>query len=374
MEDDEEAPPLAVEIDQPKEPFPQQQSNSSGHKDGDAPVGVTVITGYLGAGKSTLVNHIINSQHGKRIAVILNEFGEEIGVERAMINEGDGGALVEEWVELANGCICCTVKHSLVQALEQLVQRKERLDHILLETTGLANPAPLASVLWLDDQLESSVKLDSIITVVDAKNLRFQLSENQSSSSFPEAYLQIAFADVIILNKVDLVSPEGSADFLEELEKEIHSINSLARIIRSVRGQVDLSNILDCRAYDATHATHLESLLVETRALSTQDLHDSGVRTLCICEPQQVDLEKVRLWLEEILWEKKHGMDVYRCKGVLSVHNSNQLHTLQAVKEIYEIVPTRDWKKQENHMNKIVFIGHNLNENVLTESFQACVM
>ncbi|KAL6294828.1 hypothetical protein ACE6H2_002970 [Prunus campanulata] len=388
MEDDEEAPPLAVEIDQPKEPYPQQQSNSSGHKDGDAPVGVTVITGYLGAGKSTLVNHIINSQHGKRIAVILNEFGEEIGVERAMINEGDGGALVEEWVELANGCICCTVKHSLVQALEQLVQRKERLDHILLETTGLANPAPLASVLWLDDQLESSVKLDSIITVVDAKNLRFQLSENQSSSSFPEAYLQIAFADVIILNKVDLVSQEGSADFLEELEKEIHSINSLASIIRSVRGQVDLSNILDCRAYDATHATHLESLLVETRALSTRDLHDSGVRTLCICEPRQVDLEKkgyhsspfttvdiiVRLWLEEILWEKKHGMDVYRCKGVLSVHNSNKLHTLQAVKEIYEIVPTRDWKKQENQMNKIVFIGHNLNENVLTESFQACVM
>ncbi|CAL8994667.1 unnamed protein product [Prunus brigantina] len=374
MEDDEEAPPLAVEIDQPTEPYPLQQSNSSGHKDGDAPVGVTVITGYLGAGKSTLVNHIINSQHGKRIAVILNEFGEEIGVERAMINEGDGGALVEEWVELANGCICCNVKHSLVQALEQLVQRKERLDHILLETTGLANPAPLASVLWLDDQLESSVKLDSIITVVDAKNLRFQLSENQSSSSFPEAYLQIAFADVIILNKVDLVSPEGSADFLEELEKEIHSINSLASILHSVRGQVDLSNILDCRAYDATHATRLESLLVETRALSTQDLHDSGVRTLCICEPQQVDLEKVRLWLEEILWEKKHGMDVYRCKGVLSVHNSNQLHTLQAVKEIYEIVPTRDWKKQENQTNKIVFIGHNLNENVLTESFQACVM
>ncbi|XP_034201264.1 COBW domain-containing protein 1 isoform X2 [Prunus dulcis] len=316
MEDDEEAPPLAVEIDQPTEPYPQQQSNSSGHKDGDAPVGVTVITGYLGAGKSTLVNHIINSQHGKRIAVILNEFGEEIGVERAMINEGDGGALVEEWVELANGCICCTVKHSLVQALEQLVQRKERLDHILLETTGLANPAPLASVLWLDDQLESSVKLDSIITVVDAKNLRFQLSENQSSSSFPEAYVQIAFA----------------------------------------------------------HATHLESLLVETRALSTRDLHDSGVRTLCICEPRQVDLEKVRLWLEEILWEKKHGMDVYRCKGVLSVHNSNQLHTLQAVKEIYEIVPTRDWKKQENQTNKIVFIGHNLDENVLTESFQACVL
>ncbi|KAK7836846.1 protein kti12 like protein [Quercus suber] len=345
MEDDEEEPPLAVQIDEEIKHSTQRPPND------DVSVGVTVITGYLGSGKSTLVNHILNSQHGKRIAVILNEFGEEIGVERAMINEGDGngGAIVEEWVELANGCICCTVKHSLVQALEQL-------------TTGLANPAPLASILWLDDQLESSVKLDSIITVVDAKNLRFQLSERRNSSSFPEAFFQIAFADIVILNKVDLVSLEGSGGVLEELEKEIHNINSLASIIRSVRCQVDLPKILNCRAYEATHAAHLEELLEESRSLSTEDLHDSGVRTLCICEPRQVDLDKVRLWLEEILWDKKYGMDVYRCKGVLSVQNSDQLHTLQAVREIYEIVPARKWKGEENQMTKIVFIGHNLNE------------
>lgn len=363
MEDEEEEAPLAVQI---------EQSDSKRPQHGDVSVGVTVITGYLGAGKSTLVNHILNSQHGKRIAVILNEFGEEIGVERAMINEGDGGALVEEWVELGNGCVCCTVKHSLVQALEQLVQMKERLDHILLETTGLANPAPLASVLWLDDQLESEVRLDSIITVVDAKNLCFQLNEHRDSSSFPEAFLQIAFADVVILNKVDLVSPEGSGGILEELEKEIHNINSLANVIHSVRCEVDLSKILDCRAYDATHATHLEALLEQNRSLSTRDLHDSGVRTLCICEPRQVDHDKVRLWLEEILWDKKYGMDVYRCKGVLRVQSSDQLHTLQAVREIYEIVPSRKWKEEENQTNKIVFIGHNLNEDVLINSFRTC--
>lgn len=242
--------------------------------------------------------------------MILNEFGEEIGVERAMINEGDGGALVEEWVELANGCICCTVKHSLVQALEQLVQRKERLDHILLETTGLANPAPLASVLWLDDQLESDVKLDSIVTVVDAKNLRYQLKRHDDSSSFPEAFHQIAFADVVVLNKVDLISSEDPEGTLEDLEKEIHKINSLANIIRSVRCQVDLSKILDCHAYDATHATHLEALLEENKSLSTGDLHDTSVRTLCISDQQAVSLEKVRIWLEEILWDKKYCMDV----------------------------------------------------------------
>ncbi|OAY59392.1 COBW domain-containing protein 1 isoform X8 [Manihot esculenta] len=374
MEKEEDDPPVAVEIDQSaQQSYSHPQSDSKRPQTDDVPVGVTVITGYLGAGKSTLVNHILNSQHGKRIAVILNEFGEEIGVERAMINEGEGGALVEEWVELANGCICCTVKHSLVQALEQLVQMKERLDHIIIETTGLANPAPLASVLWLDDQLESSVKLDSIITVVDAKNLRFQLNKHRDSSSFPEAFLQIAFADVVILNKVDLVSSEGSV-ILEELEKEIHNINSLANIIHSVRCEVDLSKILNCGAYDATHITHLEVLLEESKSLSTRDLHDGGVRTVCICDSQQVDLDKVRLWLEEILWDKKDGMDVYRCKGVLRVQNSDELHTLQAVREIYDIVPARKWKGSETQMNKIVFIGHNLNEDILFDSFRGCAM
>ncbi|KAK6133636.1 hypothetical protein DH2020_032546 [Rehmannia glutinosa] len=365
-EDDEE-PPLAIAINDVVErevvpPQPSVEENPSQRPDlpEAQPVGVTVITGYLGAGKSTLVNYILNGQHGKRIAVILNEFGEEIGVERAMINEGEGGALMEEWVELANGCICCTVKHSLVQALEQLVQRKERLDHILLETTGLANPAPLASVLWLDDQLESDVRLDTIITVVDAKNLRYQLKSHHGSSSFPEAYHQIAFADVVILNKVDLVSSDDSGVILEDLEKDIHNINSLAKIIPSVRLPSGL------------HAAHLEALLKENQNLSTNDIHDSGVRTLCICEPKTVDLEKVRMWIEEILWDKKYGMDVYRCKGILSVLNSDQLYTLQAVREVYEIVPTRRWKDEENRVNKIVFIGRSLNEDILVNTLGAC--
>uniref|UniRef100_A0A803L7U3 CobW C-terminal domain-containing protein n=1 Tax=Chenopodium quinoa TaxID=63459 RepID=A0A803L7U3_CHEQI len=345
----------AIEID-------ETISSQNPHNDDLSVVGVTVITGYLGAGKSTLVNHIINSEHGKKIAVILNEFGEELGVERAMINEGDGGALVEEWVELANGCICCTVKHSLVQALEQLVQRKERLDHILLETTGLANPAPLASVLWLDDQLESSVRLDSIIT----------LKQRDDSSSFPEAYYQIAFADIIILNKVDLLAREQPEGTLEDLEKEIHKINSLANVIHSVRCQLDLSKILDCHAYDATHASHLEALLEENQSLSTGDLHDASVRTLCISEPQAMSLDKVRIWLEEILWDKKGGMDVNHCKGILNISNSDELHTLQAVREIYDIVPSRAWKKEETRMNKIVFIGQCLDEEILADSCKSC--
>ncbi|CAL1360258.1 unnamed protein product [Linum trigynum] len=375
MENEEDGPPAAIDIAAASPAtYTVDALGTEQAQDDAVSVGVTIITGYLGAGKSTLVNYILNAKHGKRIAVILNEFGEEIGVERAMINEGDGGALVEEWVELANGCICCTVKHSLVQALEQLVEMKERLDHILIETTGLANPAPLASVLWLDDQLESAVKLDSIITVVDAKNLGFQLKEQKDSSSFPEAIYQIAFADVIILNKVDLLSSEGTGGgSLDELEKEIRDINSLASIVHTVRCQVDLSKILDCNAYDTARASHLEKLLNETKSLSTKDLHGSGVHTLCISESQSVDQEKVRLWLEEILWDKKDDMDVYRCKGILHIRNSDDLHTLQAVREIYEIVPSRKWKNEEVRLNKIVFIGRNLNEAILAKSFKGCV-
>lgn len=381
MEDDDENPPLAVQIVEVSDNNPSESSEQPLNQrgiSGESPVGVTVITGYLGAGKSTLVNYILNAQHGKRFAVILNEFGEEIGVERALINDGEGGALVEEWVELANGCVCCTVKHSLVQALEQLVQRKERLDHILLETTGLADPAPLASILWLDDQLESAVRLDSIITVVDSKNLQLQLDEHRDSASFPEVFLQIAFADVVILNKIDLVSREDSGSVtshaLDDLEKKIHNINSLATIIGSVRCQVDLYEILDRQAYGGKHLAHLEALLEDTKSLPNRSRHDYSVRTLCIYEQQPVDLTKVRLWLEDILWEKKPSMDVYRCKGVLSIHNSDQVHTLQAVREIYEVIPARKWQHEEKQMNKIVFIGRNLDEDILVESFKACTL
>ncbi|CAN6225962.1 unnamed protein product [Urochloa humidicola] len=361
MEDDDDCPPLAVELP-PRAPSPPAPAPSDA-----SPVGVTVITGYLGAGKSTLVNYILNEQHGKRIAVILNEFGEEIGVERAMINEGQGGALVEEWVELANGCVCCSVKHSLVQALEQLVQRKDRMDHILLETTGLADPAPLVSVLWLDDQLESSIRLDSIITVIDAKNFRVQIDEHKNSSSFPEAFHQIAFADVVILNKIDLVK-----DNVEDLEKHIRDVNALVTVVQSVRCQVDLNEVFNRQAYGAKNSSHLQELLDYSKSIPPNRRHDNSISTLCIYEQDPVNLAKVESWLEDLLWEKKSSMDIYRCKGILHIHDSDQVHTLQAVREVYEVVPARKWSETESRMNKIVVIGRNLDINVLQDSFSGC--
>ncbi|XP_020572887.1 COBW domain-containing protein 1 [Phalaenopsis equestris] len=254
-----------------------------------------------------------------------------------------------------------------------------RIDHILLETTGLADPAPLASVLWLDDQLESAVRLDSIITVVDAKNIQLQLKEYSDSASFPEAFFQIAFADVVILNKIDLILQENRCgdsitESLEDIEKRIHSINSLATILQTVRCQVDLHEILDRKAYGANHLAHLEALLEDSKTAPVGSRHDYSVRTFCIFEELPVDLDKVRLWLEDLLWEKKSHMDVYRCKGILNIHGSDQLHTLQAVREIYEVVPARRWLETEQKTSKIVFIGRHLDETVLRNSFRSCIL
>lgn len=368
-EEEEGAPPLAVPISQAEGP---SLVNSL-----PAAAGVTIITGYLGAGKSTLVNYILKANHGKRIAVILNEFGEEVGVERALISEGEDGSnsVVEEWVELPNGCVCCTVKHSFVQALEELMAKRQRFDYILLETTGLANPGPVASLLWLDDELESSVRLDSIITVVDAKNLRLQLSEQREGSELPEAYLQIAFADVVLLNKIDLIveEHEGIAQsvVLEDLKGKIQNINSLARIICTVRCQVDLHDILDCKAYDVKHVARLEALLAESNFQSNS--HDSEVKTMCVAEQGSMSIDQVNAWLGELLWERKGNMEVYRCKGVLNILGSDEVHIIQAVRELYEIIPGRKWKAGENRINKIVFIGRKLDLNILSTSLNSCL-
>eukprot|EP00850_Spirogloea_muscicola_P008663 SM000046S16444 [mRNA] locus=s46:699449:703222:- [translate_table: standard] len=404
--DGDDGPPCAV----PLELEPRAAQGSACSKQ----VPITIITGYLGSGKTTLVNYILTAMHGLRIAVILNEFGEEVGIERAMVRgpqaaalaEGGGEAeegqgqydLMEEWVELANGCVCCSVKSNFVQALEALMDRPDRpFDHIILETTGLADPGPIAKLLWVDGALESSIRLDSIVTVrtvsmlqldgydvVDARNLTRQLEEQKPFGGISEASRQIAYADTIILNKVDLVglvqvagaddngNSEGKgAQFLEASEKQsctedvvttiestVRSINSLATIFRTVR----------CKVPGSRGLTLAPELLEES------SIHDPRVGTFSIVVGGQVDLAKVHGWLSGILWENAHAADVYRMKGILNVADSPFKHVLQAVVELYDITAGQPWESAEERLNRVVVIGRNLDRTWLKTTFEACLL
>eukprot|EP00878_Enallax_costatus_P030930 GHUV01033745.1.p1 GENE.GHUV01033745.1~~GHUV01033745.1.p1 ORF type:complete len:209 (+),score=29.59 GHUV01033745.1:656-1282(+) len=197
--------PVAVAIESDEDGLSPYATAPSSQR--QAPVPVTLITGYLGSGKTTLVRYILQERHGYRIAVILNEFGGETGLESAFIqNEQGSRANVPQWVELANGCLCCSVKAEFVQALEGLLQTGSRhegkFDYILVETTGLANPGPIMSELWTDEELEAAVVLDGVVTVVDGRNIGRQLAEQRAGGAANEAQLQVALADVILLNKV----------------------------------------------------------------------------------------------------------------------------------------------------------------------------
>ncbi len=221
---------------------------------------VTVLTGYLGAGKTTLLNRILTEQHGKRYAVIVNEFGE-IGIDNELVVGAD-----EEVFEMNNGCICCTVRGDLIRIIEGLMKRKGKFDAIIIETTGLADPAPVAQTFFVDEEVQENTRLDAVVTVADAKWLTERLKDA------PEAKNQIAFADVILLNKTDLVTPAE----LEDVEARIRGINPYARLIRTVKSQVPLSEVLDRGAFDLERILEIEPAFLETGDGHDHHGHDHG--------------------------------------------------------------------------------------------------
>jgi G3E family GTPase len=197
-------------------------------------VPVTILTGFLGSGKTTLLNHILSKQHGMRIAVIENEFGE-IGIDDALVINAD-----EEVFEMNNGCICCTVRGDLIRILGNLMRRRDKFDHILVETTGMADPGPVAQTFFVDDEIRDMLRLDGIVTVVDAHHVLLQLEQSN------EVREQIAFADVILLNKADLAEPSQ----LDELEARIRNMNALARIHRTINAEIDIPTVMDLGGFD----------------------------------------------------------------------------------------------------------------------------
>jgi len=344
-----------------------ETSSQSIQKDANDKIPCSVLTGFLGSGKTTLLNHILEKNHGKRIAVIENEFGE-VGIDDALVK---GGAMAEEEniVEMNNGCICCTVRGDLIAGLKKLIKNSKKsgktLDGVIIETTGLADPAPVAQTFFADDFVQQSMRLDGIITLVDAKHIIQHLDEEKPEGVENEAVEQIAFADRILLNKCDLVDSE---DELKEVEKRIRAINESVAIKHTTNSEVDMDFILGIHGFSLDKIIDMDDAFLED---SHNHVHDPRVSSVGITVKGEVIQQKLNQWISWLLKEK--GVDLFRSKGVLAVKGMKQKFVYQAIHMLFANSMEGEWGPDEERVCKMVFIGKNLDREELTKGFMGCM-
>jgi len=334
---------------------------------------VTVLTGYLGAGKTTLLNRILSEPHGQKFAVIVNEFGE-IGIDNELVVGAD-----EEVFEMNNGCVCCTVRGDLVRIIDGLMRRKGRFDAIIVETTGLADPAPVAQTFFMDEAVGGKTKLDAVVTVADARWLKDRLKDA------PEAKNQIAFADVILINKTDLVGPEE----LREIEMRVRGINPYARLHRTERCAVPLPEVLGRNAFDLDRILDVEPAFLDGEEHEhghdghdhhhghdgghrdgLKHYHDEEMQSVALRTDQPLDPDKFFPWVQDLV--AKDGPNILRAKGILSFKDDPARFVFQGVHMILDGDHQRPWEAGEKRESRIVFIGRNLSEDRIRKGFESC--
>lgn len=325
-------------------------------------VPVTVLTGFLGSGKTTLMNHILNDQtHGMKFAVIENEFGD-VGIDENILSEN----VDEEVIEVMNGCICCTVRGDLVEALKKLHKRVDKFDGIIIETTGLADPAPVIQTFFVDEDIQKKYKLDSCITVVDTKYIITRLDEKKPEGVENEAVEQVVFADRIILNKIDLAKDEAE---LKAIEDRIRKLNPNVSIIRSEQSKVSPKELLNIGAFDLKRVLEFEPEFLDDPDGQDHE-HDSSVTSISCKVDGEVNIMMMECWIQRLIMEE--GANLYRYKGIIAVKGKDQPFVFQGVGMMFSGNFQGAWKADEKRESKFVFIGKNLDTKLLKMGFEAC--